>query len=131
MRHAGLAECRSALFQADRWGRGCEPGRTAPAASGGLFRGQPSDVAQRNFTLARENDKVFDIVQRMARHDASMAVVTKIGGRYRPSAATIFAAALRSDEQQVQAEVRTHLIHRPARDIVSPLGGARVSSYRI
>ena len=26
---------------------------------------------------------------------------------------------------QVQAEVRTHLIHRPARDIISPLGGAR------
>ena len=44
------------------------------------------DVAQRNFTLARENDIVFDIVQRMARHDASMAVVTKIDGRYRPSA---------------------------------------------
>ena len=44
------------------------------------------DVAQRNFTLARENDIVFDIVQRMARHDASMSVVTKIGGRYRPSA---------------------------------------------
>jgi hypothetical protein len=35
------------------------------------------DVAQRNFTLARENDIVFDIVQRMARHDASMAVVTR------------------------------------------------------
>jgi chloride channel protein, CIC family len=44
------------------------------------------DVVQRNFTLARENDIVFDIVQRMARHDAGMAVVTKIGGRYRPSA---------------------------------------------
>ena len=44
------------------------------------------DVAQRNFTLARENDIVFDIVQRMARHEASMAVVTKVGGRYRPSA---------------------------------------------
>ena len=44
------------------------------------------DVAQRNFTLARESDIVFDIVQRMARHEASMAVVTKIGGRYRPSA---------------------------------------------
>src|SRR6202035_5132188 len=27
---------------------------------------------------------------------------------------------------QVQAEVRTHLIHRPARDIIPPLGGARV-----
>jgi CIC family chloride channel protein len=44
------------------------------------------DVAQRNFTLARESDIIFDIVQRMARHHASMAVVTKIGGRYRPSA---------------------------------------------
>ncbi len=42
------------------------------------------DVAQRNFTLARENDIAFDIVQRMARHDASMAVVTKTGGKWRP-----------------------------------------------
>src|SRR5258708_40127906 len=30
-----------------------------------------------------------------------------------------------------QADMRTHLIHRPARDIIPPLGGARVSSYRI
>src|SRR3982751_6792426 len=30
---------------------------------------------------------------------------------------------------QVQAEVRTHFIHRPARDIFPPPGGARVSSY--
>jgi hypothetical protein len=44
---------------------------------------------------------------------------------------TIFTAALPSDERQVQAEVRTHLIHRPARDIIPPLGEARVSSYRI
>ena len=43
---------------------------------------------------------------------------------------TIFAAALPS-EWQVQAEMRTHLIHRPARDIIPPLGGARVSSYRM
>src|SRR5712671_6578048 len=27
--------------------------------------------------------------------------------------------------------VRTHLIHRPARDIIPPLGGARVSFYWI
>lgn len=39
------------------------------------------EVAQRNFTLARENDIVFDIVQRMARSDATMAVVTTVGGR--------------------------------------------------
>ena len=34
-------------------------------------------IAQRNFTLAREDDIVFDVVQRMARHSASMAVVIK------------------------------------------------------
>jgi CIC family chloride channel protein len=44
-----------------------------------------NDVAQRNFTLARENDIVFDIVQRMARHAASMTVVGKANGRWRPS----------------------------------------------
>src|SRR5205085_11109361 len=31
--------------------------------------------------------------------------------------------------RQVQADMRTHLIHRPARDTIPPLGGARVSSY--
>jgi hypothetical protein len=39
---------------------------------------------------------------------------------------TIFAAALPSNERQIQADMRTHLIHRPARDIIPPLGGARV-----
>src|SRR4249920_4087866 len=38
---------------------------------------------------------------------------------------TIFWAALPSIEWQVQADMRTHLIHRPARDIFPPLGGAR------
>jgi hypothetical protein len=33
------------------------------------------------------------------------------------------------DERQVQADIRSHLIRRPARDIIPPLGGARVSSY--
>jgi chloride channel protein, CIC family len=56
--------------------------RGVEAAYAGVRMG---DVAQRNFTLARENDIVFDIVQRMARHDAGMAVVTKAGGRWRPS----------------------------------------------
>ncbi|MFZ2066336.1 MAG: chloride channel protein [Xanthobacteraceae bacterium] len=42
-------------------------------------------IAQRNFTLARENDIVFDIVQRMSRRSAAMAVVMKTGGRGRPS----------------------------------------------
>src|ERR1035438_2000807 len=44
---------------------------------------------------------------------------------------TIYWAALPSDERQVQAPKRTHLIHRPARDIIPPLGGARLFSYRI
>jgi CIC family chloride channel protein len=43
------------------------------------------DVAQRNFTLAREADIMFDVVQRMARHNASMAVVVGGKGRGRPS----------------------------------------------
>src|SRR4029079_46185 len=42
---------------------------------------------------------------------------------------TIYTAALPLDERQVQADMRTHLIHRPARDIIPPLGGARVFSY--
>jgi len=44
---------------------------------------------------------------------------------------TIFWSTLPSDERQVQPTLRTHLIHRPARDIIPPLGGARVSSYWI
>ena len=41
---------------------------------------------------------------------------------------TIFTAALPND-RQVQADMRTHLIHRPARDTIPPRGGARVFSY--
>ena len=44
---------------------------------------------------------------------------------------TIFGSALPSDKRQVQADIRSHLIHRPARDIIPPLGGARVFSYRV
>src|SRR5271168_210686 len=44
---------------------------------------------------------------------------------------TIFTAALPSNRRQIQADTRTHLIHRPARDIIPPLGGARVSFYFI
>ena len=51
------------------------------------------------------------------------------GGRGRGG--TIFRAALPSEGRQVQATKRTHLIHRPARDIFPPQGGTRVSSYRI
>jgi chloride channel protein, CIC family len=50
------------------------------AAYGGVRFG---DVAQRNFTLAREDAIMFDVVQRMARRDAAMAVVTTKDGRWR------------------------------------------------
>jgi CIC family chloride channel protein len=56
--------------------------RGIEAAYTGISMGQ---VAQRNFTLARESDIVFDVVQRMARHEASMAVVTTADGRWRPT----------------------------------------------
>src|ERR1017187_898280 len=44
---------------------------------------------------------------------------------------TIFGSALPSDGRQVQATLRTHLTHRPARDIIPRLSGTRVFSYRI
>jgi hypothetical protein len=40
---------------------------------------------------------------------------------------TIFWTALPSIERQDQADIRTHLIHRPARDIFPLLGGFRFS----
>ena len=56
--------------------------RGAEAAYSGVRLG---DVAQRNFTIAREADIMFDVVQRMARHNAIMTVVVKGRGRGRPS----------------------------------------------
>jgi chloride channel protein, CIC family len=35
--------------------------------------------------LARETDVMFDVVRRMARRDAAMAVVTTANGRWHPS----------------------------------------------
>src|SRR5450631_2804264 len=42
---------------------------------------------------------------------------------------TIYRAALLSIERQDQADMRTHLIHRPARDILPLQGGSRVSFF--
>src|ERR1035437_622187 len=42
---------------------------------------------------------------------------------------TIFGSALPLHQRHVQADIRTHLIHRPARDIFPRLGGTRVFSY--
>jgi chloride channel protein, CIC family len=38
------------------------------------------DIAQKNFTIARAEDVVFDVVERMWRRGASMAIVTKGNG---------------------------------------------------
>lgn len=43
------------------------------------------DIAQRNFTLARANDIMFDVVQRMSRHGASMTIVASTDRRWRAS----------------------------------------------
>ncbi len=40
-------------------------------------------VAQHDFTIARQDDIVFDVVTRMSRRNASMAIVTKASGRPR------------------------------------------------
>jgi hypothetical protein len=63
-------------------------------------------------------------------HPSGAPVGSFMGGFQRvlkeAECSTIFTAALPSEERQVQADIRTHLIHRPARDIFPPLGGARV-----
>ncbi|MGA7998033.1 MAG: chloride channel protein, partial [Bradyrhizobium sp.] len=41
------------------------------------------EIAQRNYTVAREEDIVFDVVTRMTRHNAGMVVVTRAKGRPR------------------------------------------------
>jgi CIC family chloride channel protein len=56
--------------------------RGLEAAHSGVKLG---DVVQRNFTLAREDDVVFNVVYRMARHRAAMAIVSRTAGNWRPS----------------------------------------------
>jgi chloride channel protein, CIC family len=43
------------------------------------------DVVQENFTIARESDIMFDVVQRITRRDAVMAIVVKDRSRGRPA----------------------------------------------
>jgi CIC family chloride channel protein len=43
------------------------------------------DVVQDNFTIARESDIMFDVVQRITRRDAIMAIVIKDRSRGRPA----------------------------------------------
>jgi len=51
--------------------RGLEPGATSVTLA---------DIARPDFTVAREEDVVFDVIRRMWRHGASMAVVVKGAG---------------------------------------------------
>jgi CIC family chloride channel protein len=44
-----------------------------------------ADVARRNFTVVREDDVVFDVIQRIWRRDAVMALVVRGGGVPRPA----------------------------------------------
>ena len=58
------------------------PRRGSEQAYSGVRLG---DVAQRNFTVARESDIMFDVVQRLTHRDAVMAIVVKDRSRARPS----------------------------------------------
>ena len=50
----------------------------------GAYSGVPlGEIAQKNFTIARAGDVVFDVVERMWKRGASMAIVTK-GADYTP-----------------------------------------------
>jgi Voltage gated chloride channel/CBS domain len=51
-----------------------------------VHKGVPlGEIVRRNFTIAREDDVVFDILNRMTRRGASMAIVTKARRRARAS----------------------------------------------
>ena len=41
------------------------------------------DIAERNYTVARDEDVVFDVIARMWRKKAGMAIVTGVAGRPR------------------------------------------------
>jgi CIC family chloride channel protein len=53
-----------------------------PGVEGAYTGVRLGDLAQRNFVIAREDDVVFEIVTRMAKHKASMALITS--GTRRP-----------------------------------------------
>ena len=103
--------------------------------------GSGADLAA-PFTHVRFSNRPFEVKHFQTIHHCSVDVahglvlLFGIGTKALPAwdprtGGTIFGSALPLDKRQVQADMRTHLIHRPARDIIPPLGGARVSSYRI
>src|SRR5262245_11554796 len=92
----------------------------------GWFEGDegPTQVVQRLHGQLHRFTATMDAISTPPPHSIFHHGIRRRGG-------AIVTAALTSDERQVQADMRTHLIHRPARDIISPLGGARVSCYRM
>jgi CIC family chloride channel protein len=43
------------------------------------------DIAQRSYTIAHEDDIIFDVITRMWRHGATMVVVTRARGKPKPA----------------------------------------------
>ena len=86
---------------------------------------QRTNLSMKDFSNASFPPETIGIMK--IRHEVA-AYVTDAGTA---GLSAILDIEMNLHERQVQARVRTHLIHRPARDIFPPLGGTRVSSYRI
>ena len=84
--------------------------RPAPRSQGMLTEVTLRDVAQRNFIIAREDEVVFNIMTRMARRGASIAVVVK--GRGRPYASHVTAGSHRRFRRRKYQSL--HRITEPA-----------------
>jgi hypothetical protein len=113
-------------FRCDRWNVWLWPSRPIAALQFfGRFSNRPCRVKHLQTIRRRSVDVSHGFVLRFG------IGIKPFHHGIRRRGGTIYQAALPSNERQVQATKRTHLIHRPARDIIPPLSGARVSSYRI
>ena len=68
-------------------------------------------IAQRNYTVARDEDIVFDVVTRMTRHNAGMAVVTK--AERLPRAADVLGVITKEHIADLVADTPSCLTRRP------------------
>ena len=93
------------------------------SASNGAWTGEHA------FTLADDAARAIALVDGQCRSQARASLRNRHIGRsimgFEDEVEQSFGRPCR---RQVQADMRTHLIHRPARDTIPPLGGARVSS---
>ena len=80
----------------------------------------PSRYLAARSNLGRFSNRPFGVKHFQAIHQCSVGVAHGLVLLFGIGTGTIFRAALLSDERQVQATKRTHLIHRPARDIFPP-----------